>query len=52
MIARCDACHGRKQLTGLGGMMKTCKVCSGIGYTKEPAAVKPAGRRKKDVKEG
>lgn len=36
-IKRCDSCMGRKKLLGLGGMIKDCKVCGGVGHV----AVKP-----------
>ena len=31
-IERCDTCMGRKSITGLGGMTKSCPVCHGIGW--------------------
>lgn len=32
LINRCRACSGKKKLLGLGGMMKDCIACKGIGY--------------------
>lgn len=30
----CSACGGRKQVAPLGGILKDCALCNGIGYTK------------------
>lgn len=32
LINRCRACLGKKKLLGLGGMMKDCLACKGIGF--------------------
>lgn len=29
----CIGCNGRKQISPLGGIVKTCEACKGIGYT-------------------
>ena len=55
-ITRCDSCHGKKKLTGLGGMIKDCPACKGVGYVSvEPVKVEckskptapPIGLKKK-----
>lgn len=28
----CNGCGGRKQVSPLGGMLKNCAICNGIGY--------------------
>lgn len=43
MPKRCDACKGRKEITGTGGMKKKCTSCAGVGYV----ADKVDGRLKK-----
>lgn len=48
-ITRCDSCHGKKKLTGLGGMIKDCPACKGVGYVSvEPIKVERE-RKPKDV---
>ncbi len=32
MAARCDCCKGRREVLGLGGMVKKCLSCMGIGW--------------------
>ena len=32
MNARCECCKGRRELLGLGGMVKKCLSCNGIGW--------------------
>lgn len=29
---RCESCCGRKNILGLGGMIKKCDVCHGVGH--------------------
>lgn len=31
-LTQCFSCNGRKQLTGLGGMMTDCPACKGVGF--------------------
>lgn len=33
-LTRCDCCHGRKTLIGLGNIIKSCARCLGFGYVK------------------
>lgn len=47
LINRCKGCLGKKKLLGLGGMMKDCQACKGIGYIeshldKPTAVIAPA----------
>ena len=35
MVMQCSVCRGRKQITGLGGMVKDCANCKGVGFVKE-----------------
>lgn len=39
--ARCGACRGTKKVTGLGGMVKNCLNCKGVGFVGTPPS-KPA----------
>lgn len=39
---RCDSCRGRKQVMGVGGMLKDCKACSGVGQLKLKDVAKPS----------
>ncbi len=32
--SRCESCHGRTFILGLGGMQKKCVICDGTGYTR------------------
>jgi hypothetical protein len=34
-IKRCETCSGRKQVMGLGWMIKDCPGCHGIGWIKK-----------------
>lgn len=34
LTSRCPACAGRKKITGLGGMIKDCGECRGVGHVK------------------
>ena len=31
---RCDICNGKQQITSLGGIMKQCPGCQGVGHVK------------------
>lgn len=33
MTIRCYACHGRKEIAPLGGILKKCGACGGVGYS-------------------
>ncbi len=46
---RCDACDGRKKVTGLGGMIKDCPVCNGVGFVAEPESVKRKRRSPAEI---
>ena len=39
LASRCPACAGRKKITGLGGMIKDCGECRGVGYVKVESVV-------------
>lgn len=34
-LIRCVVCEGRKRLMGIGGMIKECYACEGIGYIRD-----------------
>jgi hypothetical protein len=34
MIDRCPTCHGKRTLMGMGGMVKNCHHCKGVGHIK------------------
>lgn len=34
MLTRCNTCRGTKKVTGLGGMVKECATCKGVGFVK------------------
>lgn len=43
---RCLRCNGTKKIAPLGGILKTCDICNGLGYVvaadaKEAKAIKP-----------
>jgi len=40
-LSRCDCCHGRRHLVGLGGMERECSNCKGVGFVKAAAAAEP-----------
>lgn len=47
-LNRCDCCHGRRKITGLGGMERECGNCKGVGFVKfeaEPVVVVKRKRR-------
>lgn len=31
-VTRCTCCSGRKTVLGLGGLLKPCRECRGVGY--------------------
>jgi hypothetical protein len=31
-VSRCSVCRGKKTVLGLGGLVKTCIGCKGVGY--------------------
>ncbi len=31
-LVRCDSCHGRKRVLGMGGMQKPCEPCGAVGW--------------------
>jgi hypothetical protein len=33
-LNRCDCCHGRRKITGLGGIERDCGNCKGVGHVK------------------
>ena len=33
-LDRCSSCCGRKKIMGMGGIVKECPVCAGIGFIK------------------
>ena len=32
MVIRCECCAGRKKIVALGGIVKDCGNCKGVGY--------------------
>lgn len=40
MPSRCETCNGKKEVMGLGCMMKKCGSCDGSGWQKEIVADK------------
>ena len=40
MISRCSVCEGRKKCRGMGGVMKECVKCNGVGFIKLDELVK------------
>lgn len=36
---KCYSCRGTKKLLGMGGMIKDCTTCQGIGYIKSDESV-------------
>lgn len=43
---RCPCCHGKKQIIGLGNLVKDCKECNGVGHVK-PVVVEKKKRKAK-----
>ena len=39
MTARCEACKGRRELLGMGGMVHKCKACDGSGWVSDVAPI-------------
>ena len=35
MAIKCDCCHGRGVLSGMGGIEQKCANCAGVGFKKE-----------------
>ena len=35
MTARCECCKGKREVIGLGNILKKCLSCMGIGWKKE-----------------
>jgi hypothetical protein len=35
----CNGCGGRKQVSPLGGILKKCAICEGIGYISIPETI-------------
>ena len=35
MLKRCECCKGRKEIIGLGLLMKKCTECKGVGWIEE-----------------
>lgn len=33
-LIRCECCRGCKTVIGLGGMIKSCDACLGVGHVK------------------
>ena len=48
MYDKCRACHGTKKAEYMGGMMRECEACNGLGYSAPKVEEKKAGRPKKD----
>jgi|FreactTroBogLake_1042271.scaffolds.fasta_scaffold07702_11 predicted nucleic acid-binding Zn-ribbon protein len=34
MVTQCTGCSGKKVIMGLGGMIKDCPKCGGVGHIK------------------
>lgn len=55
MPTRCDVCNGKKQVIGMGGMIKSCSACNATGWKKEAAEMDKRSkeyRELKKIKEG
>lgn len=39
-LIRCNECKGFKQISPLGGIVKTCQRCKGVGYVDDVTANK------------
>lgn len=46
---RCSCCNGKKTIIGLGGMIKECKECNGVGHVKPVEVVVEKKKRKPRV---
>ena len=42
---RCETCVGKKTILGLGGLVKSCPKCNGVGHVKIEDNVKHKDRR-------
>ncbi len=51
-VNKCPGCNGKKQVVGLGCMLKNCTECGGSGLAKTAAVKAPPGRPKKETKGG
>lgn len=40
-VITCYGCNGRKQVSPLGGILKNCAICNGIGYLEEKLDITP-----------
>lgn len=40
-LSRCDCCHGRRNIVGLGGMERVCGNCKGVGHVKVEVEAAP-----------
>lgn len=42
-LNRCEMCNGRKQIAPLGGILKNCPTCQGVGFVQaEIKIIEPA----------
>lgn len=44
-LVRCEVCAGRKKLAGLGGIVKDCANCKGVGWLVSDEATKSEAKR-------
>ena len=45
LTSRCPLCNGKKQVFALGGMLKDCKECKGVGHVVVPVVVKAKSKK-------
>ena len=45
---RCPCCVGKKTIVALGGMIKDCKECNGVGHVKPAVVVEKKKRKSKE----
>lgn len=54
-LVRCECCAGRKQMLSLGGLVKDCKECKGVGVVEYITPAKKefesSNRRVRRIKE-
>ena len=50
MTARCDVCKGRRELLGMGGMVRKCKDCNGTGWVPEVTEPVTIDKRSKEYR--
>jgi len=43
---RCETCVGRRTIIGLGGLVKECPGCKGVGHVKVAESVEQKDKRK------